>query len=317
MKRIIAAVLLVAFAQLTGCGAAQSAPAAPAASASAAAEVASGNAEEASGNAMETSGGAAEETSGGLTAEQLIGVWRQENHEELTDNMDLAFELCFTDEGMMYITQYVLALDAGYIPNTLECDYSVENGVIIINKISEHSWIEEWISDVSFADGSIVFTTLVYDENGRERIEVFKTSDEVPDKFTTQGRELIADTKNSMRERARADIIAYSEELSERTGLSLEVIEDTSFNSMIIQSVHFTSGDDNFYIVQRAWANVEYYDPLGYYELIQKEGAWVQTRPCYIVDKYVIVFEGWEPEPPEAWREFLDENALGAPSESD
>ncbi len=182
MKRIVAAIMLIAFGLLSGCSNTSSA----AGNARGVTEEATGGGIEETSNSIEvdTSGGDAEETLDGVTAEQLVGVWRQEDYWDLRNHNETAYEAVFTEDGKMYLTAYKFVPDAGEITETLKCGYNVENGALRLLEDAADDNLDDMVTELSARSDNIVLT--VQDERKKSRIELIKTTEEIPKLYTVQ-----------------------------------------------------------------------------------------------------------------------------------
>ncbi len=120
----------------------------------------------------------------GFTAEQLVGVWRQEDYWDLRNHNETAYEAVFTEDGTMYLTAYKFVLDAGEITETLECGYSVENGALRLLEDALEGNLDDMVTELSVRSGKIVLS--VQDKRKTSRIELIKTTEEIPKLYTVQ-----------------------------------------------------------------------------------------------------------------------------------
>ncbi len=120
----------------------------------------------------------------GFTAEQLVGVWRQEDYWDLRNHNETAYEAVFTEDGTMYLTAYKFVLDAGEITETLECGYSVEDGALRLLEDALDGNLDDMVTELSVRSGTIVLA--VQDKREKSRIELIKTTEEIPKLYTVQ-----------------------------------------------------------------------------------------------------------------------------------
>lgn len=230
----------------------------------------------------------------GVTAEQLVGVWRQEDHQALADSLETAYEAYFTEDGRLYILVSSDALDIGYHTRTLECAYSVENGALHWAQSGAENALSGAVTDIRPKADHIVLTVR---EGSRKRsVTLIKVSDAVPDAYTPEGAAQAAAEEQARRE----EIIAFSEKLSAQTGLPLQVDEGEDFLLDVPGGVGFSSGEAKLHITQGKYAEGD--ETIGYTVAVPS-GAMYYSAPCYVVEGYAVVFDSGEA--PKEWREAL------------
>lgn len=237
-------------------------------------------------------------TSQDITTEQLTGVWQQNNYQTLSDNRKTAYKVYFTDDGLLYILVSSDALDIGYHTDILECSYSVESSNAL-------HWVETDkkgplsgdVVDIQVKAGRIVLT--VREGDRKRRVALIKMADAVPHAYTTDGKAQALAREQALRE----EIIGFSEQLCEQTGLPIRVKEEDDFLLDVPGSVHFFSGDVNFHITQGKYA--EGNESRGY-TIAVPSGAMNYYAPCYIVGDYAIVFDSYSGDVPLGWESVLE-----------
>lgn len=232
-----------------------------------------------------------------VTADQLVGVWQQDNYQTLLSNRETAYEVYFTEDELLYILVSFDALDIGYHTEILECSYSVADNALRWAESDKKCYLSGNVTDIQVKSGRVVLTVR---EGGRKkRVALRKARDAVPDAYTKDGKKQALARKQALRE----EIIAFSEQLSERTGLPVRVNEEEDFLLDVPESVYFSSGDVNFHITQGKYAEG---DERSGYTIAIPSGAMNYYAPCYVVDGYAIVFDVYSGDIPQEWQ-----NALG------
>ena len=222
---------------------------------------------------------------GGLTYEKLAGVWVQKDREKLENGGKDAFSITFTDDGVLRFTQHygfkTELMDSNASSYSMEGRYRIENNSLKWEYTGGHSYLNN--SGNKSIQINSDYSLLTVKGVWEKTVKLIKTSDSVPYGVSQADKDEMGAAGQAMREK----IIAFAAELSDQTGLPIELDDEAKGSSFLAGGVYFSSGDINLCIISvekvedDRGTNVIPSNPDG--------GAGFNVR-AYVVGDYAIVF---------------------------
>ncbi|MDL2238540.1 hypothetical protein LJC56_12075, partial [Christensenellaceae bacterium OttesenSCG-928-K19] len=215
---------------------------------------------------------------------------------------ETVYEIFFTDDDQMYIIASSLGTDFAPPAYTLECGYSIENGSMHWAETGGNASVSDGIAEIQARPDRIILS--VKGGSGNRKLTLTKISDTVPLEYTLEGKEQIVDEAAASEQETREGIISFAAELSDKTGLPIELNEDEQFQLTVYPGVQFASDGANFYISP---AENTYMLGDNDYYIDVPDGAMYTSVPCFVIGEYAIIFDSYSGEAPLAWQSALEQ----------
>lgn len=250
-----------------------------------------------------------------LTYKKLVGVWQEKNFKELQEDRQIAYELYFTDDGVLVVNVAQDVMDDSYRTVSTEYGYAIKDNSLCWGEPAWHGGFDP-VDGMEILVGKREITLVFSGRYEREDRTLKRVSRTVPYGNMQNEKKQIEKERKEKRQADRDRILAFAADLGEETGLTISPCGESGSLFTVDQGLQFTSCGARLHITFSE--NAKPLGTGGYYVSAQMRvmneevhyeaaptGPAYYHAPCFVYNGFAIVFDTYSDEIPQEWREAL------------